>query len=53
MGSDIQRNKIFPSGIHVPILTFFKDDARQEVDWELQQRHTKFMVESGLHGSMF
>ncbi|KAI9931037.1 hypothetical protein MW887_010692 [Aspergillus wentii] len=50
MGSDIQRNKIFPSGIHVPILTFFKDDARQEVDWELQQRHTKFMVESGLHG---
>ena len=46
------RNKIFPGGVHVPSLTFFKDDARQEIDWELQEKHFKFLIESGLHGSM-
>ena len=47
----MSRNKIFPGGIHVPSLTFFKDDARQEIDWELQEQHFRFLIESGLHGS--
>jgi 4-hydroxy-2-oxoglutarate aldolase len=43
--------KIFPPGIHVPSLTFFKDDVRQEIDWDVQKRHLDFLVKSGLHGS--
>ncbi|KAK2767701.1 hypothetical protein FQN54_003859 [Arachnomyces sp. PD_36] len=42
--------KPFPPGIHVPSLTFFKKDARQEIDWELQERHLEFLISSGLHG---
>lgn len=37
----------------MPCLTFFKDDARQEIDWELQDRHFDFLVDSGLHGSKY
>ncbi|RMJ20768.1 dihydrodipicolinate synthetase family protein [Aspergillus sp. HF37] len=44
------RTRPFPGGIHVPCLTFFKDDPRQEIDWELQDRHFDFLVDSGLHG---
>lgn len=41
----------FPPGIHVPALTFFHDDTRQEIDWETQEKHLDFLVRSGLHGS--
>ncbi|OJJ44555.1 hypothetical protein ASPZODRAFT_27212 [Penicilliopsis zonata CBS 506.65] len=44
------RNHVFPGGIHVPILTWFKDGPRQEIDWEVQEQHFKYMVESGMHG---
>jgi hypothetical protein len=47
------RTRPYPGGIHVPCLTFFKDDARQEIDWELQDRHFDFLVDSGLHGSKY
>lgn len=40
----------FPDGVHVPSLTFFRDDARQEIDWELQEKHFEFLISSGLHG---
>ena len=44
---------VFPSGIHVPALTFFRDDARQEIDWEIQEKHLEFLIASGLHGSKY
>lgn len=41
---------IYPPGIHVPSLTFFGDDERQEIDWAVQEEHLKFLISSGLHG---
>lgn len=43
--------KSFPPGIHVPSLTWFGDDADQEIDWAVQSKHLEFLVKSGLHGS--
>lgn len=40
----------YPPGIHVPSLTFFKDTSKQEIDWEVQERHLEFLVGSGVHG---
>ncbi|KAK2812482.1 hypothetical protein FQN50_001483 [Emmonsiellopsis sp. PD_5] len=40
----------FPGGIHVPSLTFFSDDSRQEIDWDVQNKHFEFLISSGLHG---
>lgn len=48
----VPRVRLFPGGIHVPSLTFFKDDARQEIDWEVQERHFDFLIAAGVHGSM-
>ncbi|KAF6806157.1 4-hydroxy-2-oxoglutarate aldolase, mitochondrial 5 [Colletotrichum sojae] len=42
--------KPFPPGIHVPSLTWFADDASQEIDWAVQTKHIDFLVKSGLHG---
>ncbi|KAF6829730.1 4-hydroxy-2-oxoglutarate aldolase, mitochondrial 5 [Colletotrichum musicola] len=42
--------KSFPPGIHVPSLTWFADDASQEIDWAVQTKHIDFLVKSGLHG---
>lgn len=41
----------FPPGVHVPSLTFFQDDPRQEIDWTTQERHLDFLISSGVHGS--
>lgn len=43
----------FPGGIHVPTLTFFKNDTRQEIDWEVQEKHFEFLISSGVHGSRY
>ncbi|ORX97510.1 hypothetical protein BCR34DRAFT_496842 [Clohesyomyces aquaticus] len=40
----------FPPGIHVPSLTWFKNDARQEIDWDVQDKHFDFLISSGLQG---
>ncbi|OAG12762.1 dihydrodipicolinate synthetase [Paraphaeosphaeria sporulosa] len=40
----------FPPGVHVPCLTWFKNDPNQEIDWDLQKKHLEFLVASGLHG---
>jgi hypothetical protein len=45
--------KSFPPGVHVPSLTWFKDTPEQEIDWDVQRKHLSFLIESGLHGSMF
>lgn len=45
--------KAFPPGVHVPSLTWFADNKTQEIDWEVQTKHIRFLIESGLHGSMF
>ncbi|KAI8713482.1 hypothetical protein NCS52_01292900 [Fusarium sp. LHS14.1] len=42
--------KSFPPGIHVPCLTWFANDANQEIDWDLQKKHIEFLVNSGLDG---
>ncbi|KAI0022676.1 dihydrodipicolinate synthetase [Xylariomycetidae sp. FL0641] len=51
MGSmPTSQGRPFPPGIHPPSLTWFKDDAAQSIDWDLQRTHLKFLVESGVHG---
>jgi 4-hydroxy-2-oxoglutarate aldolase len=52
MGSmPVTVTKPFPPGIHVPSLTWFDDDATQEIAWDVQTKHLEFLVTSGLHGS--
>ncbi|KAI1339153.1 dihydrodipicolinate synthetase [Xylariaceae sp. FL0016] len=40
----------FPPGIHPPSLTWFKDDAGQEIDWDVQKKHLTFLIQSSIHG---
>ncbi|KAK8063090.1 4-hydroxy-2-oxoglutarate aldolase [Apiospora hydei] len=40
----------FPPGVHVPSLTWFRNDKTQEIDWDVQTKHLEFLVSSGLHG---
>ncbi|PSN65449.1 aldolase [Corynespora cassiicola Philippines] len=40
----------FPPGIHVPSLTWFKNDKGQEIDWDVQEKHFEFLISNGLHG---
>jgi hypothetical protein len=52
MGS-LSGAKSFPPGIHVPSLTWFGNDASQEIDWDVQNQHMEILVKSGLHGSKY
>lgn len=49
MGS-MSASKAFSPGIHVPSLTWFKNEGTQEIDWDVQTKHIEFLVNSGLHG---
>jgi 4-hydroxy-2-oxoglutarate aldolase len=40
----------FAPGIHVPSLTWFKNDKTQEIDWDVQEKHFEFLISNGLHG---
>ncbi|KAK7958996.1 4-hydroxy-2-oxoglutarate aldolase [Apiospora aurea] len=40
----------FPPGVHVPSLTWFRNDRTQEIDWDVQTKHLEFLASSGLHG---
>lgn len=40
----------FPPGIHVPSLTWFKNEGDQEIDWDVQEKHFEFLISNGLHG---
>lgn len=40
----------FPPGVHVPSLTWFKNDGDQEIDWDIQEKHFEFLISNGLHG---
>ncbi|GAB7358846.1 hypothetical protein MBLNU230_g4069t1 [Neophaeotheca triangularis] len=42
--------KPYPPGVHVPSLTFFDASTRQEIDWQIQNKHLDFLVRSGVHG---
>ncbi|KAI5468063.1 hypothetical protein BGZ63DRAFT_345710 [Mariannaea sp. PMI_226] len=44
------RSKAYPPGVHVPSLTWFRDDATQSIDWNLQKQHLEFLISSGLDG---
>ncbi|KAK9319297.1 dihydrodipicolinate synthetase [Lipomyces orientalis] len=35
-------------GVHVPPLTFFKDEDPQEIDWDFEC-HFRFLIEAGVH----
>lgn len=48
----IQSKKFFTAGVHVPSLTWFRDDAEQEIDWDVQRRHFEFLVDGSVHGGM-
>ena len=37
-------------GIHVPSLTFFATSSKQEIDWDTQNKHLRFLIASGVHG---
>ena len=37
-------------GIHVPSLTFFTTSTKQEIDWDTQKKHLRFLIASGVHG---
>lgn len=37
-------------GIHVPSLTFFSTSSKQEIDWDTQNKHLRFLIASGIHG---
>lgn len=37
-------------GIHVPSLTFFSTSSTQEIDWDTQTKHLRFLIASGVHG---
>ena len=50
-GSGSAASKAYPPGIHVPTPTFFKEDVKQSIDWETQEKHTQFLVKSGVQGS--
>jgi 4-hydroxy-2-oxoglutarate aldolase len=43
-------NYSFAPGIHVPSLTWFKNDKTQEIDWDVQEKHFEFLISNGLHG---
>ncbi|KAH7375572.1 dihydrodipicolinate synthetase family protein [Plectosphaerella cucumerina] len=49
MGS-VSASSSYLKGIHVPCLTWFKDDESQEIDWDLQRQHLEFVIDSQLEG---
>lgn len=49
-GFSSKAGKPFPPGVYVPSLTWFLDDSKQTIDWEVQKKHLSFLISSGLHG---
>lgn len=49
-GSTQTTGKPALEGIHVPALTFFSTSSRQEIDWDTQNKHIRFLISSGVHG---
>lgn len=46
-------SKPFPPGVHVPTLTFFHGNPRQDIDWDTQRAHLEYLIKSGVHGGMY
>jgi 4-hydroxy-2-oxoglutarate aldolase len=40
----------YQPGVHVPSVTWFGDDARQNIDWDVQTKHFDFLIKSGVTG---
>ena len=49
-GNGAAQEYSFPPGIHVPSLTWFKNDQNQDIDWDVQEKHFEFLISNGLHG---
>ncbi|KAI5456923.1 dihydrodipicolinate synthetase [Mariannaea sp. PMI_226] len=46
----MDNTRAFPPGIHVPSLTFFEPEGRQDIDWATQDKHVTYIVQSGVQG---
>ncbi|GJN75767.1 hypothetical protein PLICBS_009873 [Purpureocillium lilacinum] len=46
----MHQRRPFPPGIHVPSLTFFEADGRQDIDWDTQESHLRYLVQAGVQG---
>lgn len=42
--------KALPGGIYCPTVTFFLDNAEQELDIPTHSRHMEFLARSGING---
>ncbi|KAL4861243.1 hypothetical protein BDV12DRAFT_71246 [Aspergillus spectabilis] len=49
MESTTQESTV-PKGIYCPTITFFTNDSSQDLDLEAQAKHTKYLIEAGVHG---
>lgn len=47
----MHQRRPFPPGIHVPSLTFFEADGRQDIDWDTQESHLRYLIQAGVQGS--
>lgn len=47
---DGHQDKPALEGIHVPSLTFFTSSPKQEIEWDTQKKHLRFLIASGVHG---
>jgi hypothetical protein len=47
------QKKSFPPGVHAPSFTFFGTDARQQIDWDTQDKHFTYLIESAVQGSKY
>ncbi|KAF1358174.1 aldolase [Lizonia empirigonia] len=49
-GNGANQGYSFPPGIHVPSLTWFKNNQNQDIDWHVQEKHFEFLISNGLQG---
>lgn len=47
----MHQRRPFPPGIHVPSLTFFEADGCQDIDWDTQESHLRYLIQAGVQGS--
>lgn len=45
-----EQESAVPRGIYCPIITFFTNDEKQDLDLDRQTRHVKFLIDAGVHG---
>ena len=45
-----EQESAVPCGIYCPIIAFFNNDDKQDLDLTRQTEHVKFLLDSGVHG---